>query len=194
VVVGVTLVAGWPVVPGDPLVVGWPVAFGPVGGPLCIGCPPHALATSTTMSETTAPLARAMGRTLQKEPRVELDEVRMTVLKEVTAAFDRHDLDGIMAHFVDDCVFMSPRGGEAWGRRIEGREAVRAAFADRFAGIPDVRYTDDSHFVAGDRGLSEWLLSGTTAEGQRIEVRGCDIWTFRGDKIAVKNSFWKIRL
>ena len=57
----------------------------------------------------------------------------------------------------------------------------------------DVRYTDDSHFVSGDRGVSEWLLTGTTTDGQRIEVRGCDIWTFRGDKIAVKKSFWKIR-
>jgi ketosteroid isomerase-like protein len=76
---------------------------------------------------------------------------------------------------------------------VVGKEAVRAAFADRFAGIPDVRYTHDSHFVAGERGVSEWLLTGTTTDGQRIEVRGCDIWTFRGDKIAVKNSFWKIR-
>jgi ketosteroid isomerase-like protein len=121
------------------------------------------------------------------------EEARLQVLKEVTAAFDRHDLDGIMAHFVDDCVFETPLGTQAWGHRVEGREAVRAAFADRFAGIPDVRYTDDSHFVAGDRGLSEWLLSGTNTDGQRIEMRGCDIWTFRGDKIAVKNSFWKIR-
>ncbi len=56
-----------------------------------------------------------------------------------------------------------------------------------------VRYTDDSHFVAGDRGVSEWLLSGTTTDGTRIEVRGCDIWTFRGDKVALKNSYWKIR-
>ena len=53
-----------------------------------------------------------------------------------------------------------------------GRDAVRQAFADRFAGIPDVRYTDDSHFVAGDRGVSEWLLTGTNAAGERLEVRG----------------------
>jgi hypothetical protein len=41
--------------------------------------------------------------------------------------------------------------------------------------------------------VSEWLLSGTMASGERIEVRGCDIWTFAGDKVALKNSFWKIR-
>jgi ketosteroid isomerase-like protein len=122
------------------------------------------------------------------------DAARIEVLRDVAAGFDTHDLDRIMAHFTDDCVFEAPRGPEAFGRRVEGLAAVRAAFADRFAGIPDVRYTDDSHFVAGDRGVSEWLLSGTTTEGQRIEVRGCDIWTFRGDKIALKNSFWKIRM
>lgn len=121
------------------------------------------------------------------------DEIRLDVIRQVTAAFDRHDLDGVMAHFTDDCVFEGPRGTEPWGRRLEGHAAVRAAFADRFAGIPDVRYTDDSHFVAGDRGVSEWLLTGTTTDGQRIEVRGCDIWTFRADKIARKNSFWKMR-
>ena len=121
------------------------------------------------------------------------DETRLSVLREIAAGFDRHDLDAIMAHFTDDCVFEGPRGTEPFGKRWEGRDAVRAAFADRFASIPDVRYTDDSHFVGGDRGVSEWLISGTTTDGQRIEARGCDIWTFRGDKICVKNSFWKMR-
>jgi ketosteroid isomerase-like protein len=121
------------------------------------------------------------------------DDNKLHTLRAIAAGFDSHDLDRIMAHFTDDCVFEAPRGPEAFGRRVKGLAAVRAAFADRFAGIPDVRYTDDSHFVAGDRGVSEWLLSGTTVDGQRIEVRGCDIWTFRGDRVAVKKSFWKIR-
>ena len=121
------------------------------------------------------------------------DATKLHVLRAIAAGFDTHDLDRIMVHFTDDCVFETPRGSEAFGRRVVGQKAVRAAFADRFAGIPDVRYTDDSHFVASDRGVSEWLLSGTTVDGEKIEVRGCDIWTFRGDKIAVKNSFWKIR-
>jgi ketosteroid isomerase-like protein len=121
------------------------------------------------------------------------DAIRVNVLRDVTAGFDTHDLDRIMSNFTDDCVFESPRGPEPFGRRVVGQAAVRAAFADRFAGIPDVRYTDDSHFVAGDYGVSEWLLTGTSTDGERIEVRGCDIWTFREDKIAVKKSFWKIR-
>jgi ketosteroid isomerase-like protein len=115
------------------------------------------------------------------------------MLNEIAAAFDRHDLDGIMAHFADDAVFEAPRGSDRWGRRFVGRDAVREAFAGRFAGIPDVRYQDDEHFVDGDRGASEWTLSGTTSDGQRIEVRGCDLWTIRDGKIVKKDSYWKIR-
>lgn len=117
----------------------------------------------------------------------------LDVLREIAAGFDTHDLDRIMCHFLDDAVFESPRGPEAFGQRFVGREAVREAFAARFTGIPDVRYLEDDHFVAGDRGASEWTLRGTTVDGLRLEVRGCDLWTFRDGKIAKKDSYWKIR-
>jgi ketosteroid isomerase-like protein len=119
---------------------------------------------------------------------------RLAMIRAVTEAFDAHDLDAIMAHFADDAVFETPRGPEPWGTRVVGREAIRAAFAARFAGIPDVSYRDDDHFVDGDRGASTWTLSGTSVDGQRIAVRGCDLWTFRGDAIVRKDSFWKIRV
>ena len=118
---------------------------------------------------------------------------KLDVLREIAAGFDTHDLDRIMRHFTDDAVFESPRGPEAYGQRFVGSEAVREAFAGRFSGIPDVRYQEDEHFVAGDRGASEWTLRGTTTDGQRLELRGCDLWTFRGDKIIRKDSYWKLR-
>ena len=117
----------------------------------------------------------------------------MQMLRSIVAAFDGHDLDGIMAHFADDAVFESPRGPDPWGRRFVGREEIRTAFAGRFSGIPDVRYRQDDHFVDGDRGASEWTLSGTTTEGERLEIRGCDLWTIRDGKIVKKDSYWKIR-
>lgn len=117
----------------------------------------------------------------------------MRMITAITAAFDRHDLDGILRHFADDAVFEGPRGPDRWGQRFVGKDAIRDAFAGRFSGIPDIRYTDDEHFVDGDRGASEWTLSGTTTAGQRIEVRGCDLWTFRDGSVVKKDSFWKIR-
>jgi ketosteroid isomerase-like protein len=117
----------------------------------------------------------------------------MDMIRAVTAAFDRHDLEGILRHFVDDAVFEGPRGPDRWGQRFVGKDQIRDAFASRFSGIPDIRYQEDAHFVDGDRGASEWTLSGTSSTGQRIEVRGCDLWTFRDGQIVKKDSFWKIR-
>jgi ketosteroid isomerase-like protein len=113
-------------------------------------------------------------------------------LKSVLDAFNRHDLDAIMAFFTDDCVLNMPRGPSPSGRQAVGKGAVRALLGTRFEGIPDVHYSDDRHFVAGDRGVSEWLLTGTTRSGERVEVRGCDLFEFRGDKISRKDSYWKI--
>ena len=118
----------------------------------------------------------------------------MTVegLKELLGAFNAHDLDAVMPSFVDDCVLDMPRGPHPWGRRLRGREQVREGLASRFAGIPDVHYGNDRHWISGTRGCSEWLLSGTTTEGNRIEVQGCDLFEFEDDKIVRKDSYWKI--
>jgi ketosteroid isomerase-like protein len=120
-------------------------------------------------------------------------DAALAMLAEIAQGFDTHDLDLIMRNFAEDAVFESPRGPDRWGTRFVGAAAVREAFASRFTGIPDVRYRDDEHFVDGDRGASEWTLSGTTTDGQRIEVRGCDLWVIRDGKIARKDSYWKIR-
>ena len=118
-----------------------------------------------------------------------MDESR---LREFLDAFNRHDLDAIMSFFTDDCVLNMPRGATPDGARAEGKDAVRALLATRFAGIPDVHYGDDRHFVSGDRGVSEWLLTGTTPRGERVAVRGCDLFELRGDRIRRKDSYWKI--
>jgi ketosteroid isomerase-like protein len=115
-------------------------------------------------------------------------------LREVLDGFNRHDLDAIMSHFSEECVLETPRGPERWGSRLVGKDDVRRGLAARFEGIPDVRYDDDDHFACGNRGVSEWTISGTTTDGMRIDVRGCDIWTFDDDgKIVRKDSFWKLR-
>ncbi len=121
------------------------------------------------------------------------DRAPITVhtLKRFLEAFNAHDLDAIMEFFTDDAVMEFPRGGKPWGTRAEGKQAVRTLLATRFTGIPDVHYGDDRHFVCGDRGASEWTLTGTSA-GKRIEVRGCDLFEFRGGRVSRKDSYWKI--
>ncbi len=122
------------------------------------------------------------------------DDHQVKQLREVIAAFNSHDLDAIMSHFAEDCVFETPRGPDRCGRRFVGKEEVRRGLAARFEGIPNVRYGDDDHFACGTRGVSEWTITGTTVDGVIVDVRGCDIWTFDSDgRITRKDSFWKIR-
>lgn len=120
------------------------------------------------------------------------DVVTVETLEQVLAAFNRHDLDAIMAFFAEDAELELPRGPEPWGTRLVGKAAVREGLASRFAGIPDVHYSEDRHMVCGERGVSEWLLTGTSMAGERIAVRGCDHWEFRDGLITRKDSYWKI--
>jgi ketosteroid isomerase-like protein len=116
----------------------------------------------------------------------------VATLREFLDAFNRHDLDAIMAFFADDCVFYLPRGSEPWGQRFVGKAAVREGLATRFSGIPDAHYGDDRHWVCGKLGVSEWMLTGTRTDGAHIEVRGVDLLEFEGGKIIRKDSYWKI--
>ena len=120
-------------------------------------------------------------------------DIRSTLI-ELCDAFNAHDLDRIMTFFAEVCVLEMPRGDRPWGTRAEGKEAVRAALAGRFEGLPDVHYGDGEHFVdaAAGAGMSKWNLTGTARDGRRIEVRGCDFYTFKDGKVARKDSYWKI--
>jgi ketosteroid isomerase-like protein len=118
--------------------------------------------------------------------------VTVETLERVLDAFNRHDLDAIMAFFCEDATFDAPRGPAPWGGRSVGKARVREGLAARFAGIPDVRYSEARHRVCGDHGVSEWLLTGATTAGERLAVRGCDLWEFRDGLIARKDSYGKI--
>ena len=120
-------------------------------------------------------------------------DIRST-LRELCDAFNAHDLDRIMELFSDDCVLEMPRGSKPWGYRFEGKENVRKGLAKRFEGLPDVHYGNAEHFVdaTANTGMSKWTLTGTTREGERKEVRGCDFYTFRDGRVIRKDSYWKI--
>jgi len=121
----------------------------------------------------------------------------MVTIKDLEAfgdGWNRHDVDFIMTFMADDCVFETTAGPDVCGKRFSGRAEVREAFAGVFKRFPDANFGSARHFIAGDRGVSEWVFTGTTSEGKKLEVNGCDIFTFKGDKIAVKSAFFKTRI
>ncbi len=99
-----------------------------------------------------------------------------------------------MRFFADDCVLEMPRGPKPHGSRFEGKHEVREGLAARFEGLPDVHYGSVEHFVdmESQTGISKWRLTGTSRDGEKVEVRGCDFYTFREGEVIRKDSYWKI--
>ena len=121
------------------------------------------------------------------------DTDRLELLDRFAEAWNRHDLDALMSMMTDDCVFEASAGPEVQGERSDGQRAVREAYGAVFDTFPDAHWANPRHFVAGDRGVSEWTFTGTRRDGARVEVNGCDLFMFRDGRIAVKNSYRKNR-
>ena len=119
--------------------------------------------------------------------------VTTETLQAFADAWNRHDIDALMSFMTEDCVFEASAGSDVCGTRYVGRDAVRASFAEVWATFPDAQWRGARHFVSEDRGVSEWTFTGTRADGTRVEVHGCDLFTFRGGRISLKNSYRKNR-
>ena len=120
-------------------------------------------------------------------------EISTATLEAFAEAWNRHDVDALMSFMTEDCLFEASAGPDVCGTRYAGRDAVRAGFAEVFATFADAHWRGARHFVQGDRGTSEWTFTGTRADGSRVEVHGCDVFTFRDGKILLKNSYRKNR-
>lgn len=115
-------------------------------------------------------------------------------LQSFADAFNAHDINAIMSHMTDDCVFQASAGPDLDGERYTGQVQVRNAFENVFTTFPDAHWGNPRHFISGDRGFTEWIFTGTKLDGAKVEVTGCDLFTFKNGKIAIKNSYRKNRL
>jgi len=114
------------------------------------------------------------------------------LLLQINAAFNSRDVNRIMAFFAEDATFLMARGPEPCGRRVRGKAAIGQVLADRFKIIRDMRWDHIDHFVTGNRAVSIWTVTGTGADGERLDYQGCDIYEFRGDEILNKDTYWKL--
>jgi quercetin dioxygenase-like cupin family protein len=122
-----------------------------------------------------------------------LAQRRHATMVAMMAAFNARDVEGVMACMAEGCAFHAAAGTEAEGQRHVGREAVRRATEAVLAAFPQAAWTEGQHVVAGDTGLSSWRFVGQTTDGRTVDVRGCDVFAFDGDLIALKDSYRKAR-
>ena len=122
------------------------------------------------------------------------EDVAMALLDRFAAAYNRHDVEAIMSCMTDDCVYISYFGPDAFGEKFNGYEDVRRRVAAGLADFPDASWEIISHFVSGDRGVSEWIFRGKKqGSAESVERHGVDVFTFRSGRIGVKNTYQKWR-
>ena len=119
--------------------------------------------------------------------------VTVELLEEICQAFNRHDVEAIVDYFAEDGEWLMARGPEhPHGRRCVGRREIGEVLAARFRVIPDMRWEDTRHWVVGNKAFSEWIVRGTTTEGERLDYLGCDLWEFARGKLVKKDTYWKL--
>ncbi len=116
----------------------------------------------------------------------------LKVVTDVCEAFNRHDAETIMSHFAEQSVWLTSRGEPPEGRRLSGKAEIRAMLDRRFSAIPDMAWQIHSHWVSGNRGASEWTVTGTEANGNVLNWLGCDLWELDDEgRIVRKDTYWK---
>lgn len=117
----------------------------------------------------------------------------LATIERLFEAFNAHDADAVMACFALSPVFLAAGGLEAGGRTIRGADAIRAAFVAVWTDMPDVQWTVRRSRVLDGEAVTEWLFSGTRADGTRIEAEGLDLFAFEGALVSRKSAFRKDR-
>jgi len=125
------------------------------------------------------------------EPADTADTTNLETLQRMGEGFNDKDVDAILSNFTEDAVFETTQGPHPWGERFTGREEIRRSILDVWQVLPDLQFSDTTRFVCGGRGAAEWTATATTPKGHRMEVRGCDLFTFRDGRVSRKDTFFK---
>lgn len=99
--------------------------------------------------------------------------------EEWIAAWNRRDVDAVVAHFADDCAFFSPRAAAVAGQNpVEGREALRRYWHAAVAGIGRLEFTlRDALYDSSRRALAIQY----TARIDDARLQAVELYRFRAD-------------
>lgn len=118
---------------------------------------------------------------------------RRRLLEQFSAAWNARDVGAAMELMTDDCEF-GASVGRGPGTRYRGRSEVERAFRAFLSGEPDpgtaigpVSYLVSEHFA-----VTRWTTTTRRHGEPDVVVGACDIFTFRGDAIASKDTYRKV--
>lgn len=117
------------------------------------------------------------------------DSATLSAINRFNDAFNRHDVDAVMAAMTDDCLFENTNPPPD-GAKIQGQDPVRVYWAQFFQENPDARFEAEEAVVMGDRGFVRWVYR-KMKDGKPWHLRGVDIFKVRDGRVAEKLSYVK---
>lgn len=117
-----------------------------------------------------------------------VDERTATTLAAIARfneAFNRHDVEDVMAAMTDDCLFENTDPAPD-GERYQGAAAVREFWDGFFQSNSLAKFVAEEQFAAGDRCVVRWRYDW--ADGH---VRGVDVFRVCDGRVSEKLCYVK---
>ena len=117
-------------------------------------------------------------------------EQTQDVIDRFNEAFNRHDVDAVMALMTDDVIFDST-GPAPDGEIFKGQGEVRGFWERFFTSTPGAHFDGFDMFVAGDRATVRWLFTFDKNKPDSGHVHGVDVFKVRDGKVCEKLCYVK---
>ncbi|MDP7547062.1 MAG: nuclear transport factor 2 family protein [Alphaproteobacteria bacterium] len=122
-----------------------------------------------------------------------LDRDKAQYLAAFSKAFNGNDVEATAKLVTDDFVWLfyeGPHSPEA--RILRGAAEGCAAVVERSRQLKvPIRFIEGEQYQCGDRIFTTYRAQGAFHATGPFDVRAVDIYTFRGGKLASKDTYWK---
>lgn len=117
------------------------------------------------------------------------------LMRGFAAIWASRDLETLNLLYADDAVYEDVPDGVSF----RGRAEIKASFEEDLSWASDFRCEIVSLFVSGDRGVMEWVWSGTQvgeipgllpATGKHFSIRGATLFTFDDGMIKRQSNYF----
>ena len=117
------------------------------------------------------------------------DSETLDAVNRFNEAFNRHNVDDVMAAMTNDCLFENTNPAPD-GAKLVGRDAVRAYWTVFFEKNPDAIFEAEEMIAFGVRCVVRWVYK-KMKDGKPWHLRGVDVFKVRDGKVAEKLSYVK---
>jgi len=121
------------------------------------------------------------------------------IVRKYMDAWNNRDVDAIVSFFADGGEYIDVTNvNNGWAAPWRGRDAIREAVRDMYAGVPDLAFDVSFIRAASDYAVVEWTMKGThsgdwetlPATHQTLAVPGVSVIQLVDGKISHQRDYW----